>query len=258
MIIEFTLTSPLSHGAFESGGGNAMPLRRFPCIINGEPSSVPAVSGNALRGRLRRLVFRDMFARLNLDSSTPGFARAYAIAANGGWLDSSDTTIDPDKIKRVRQACPPLSVFGAAMGSWFLEGRMSVGICWPVTRETASAGLVDADSAISLADIESETWLSRLPDRERSKHAGEELKPMPHGAETLAPGVALQSEIVFQPEATDTEIDSVRYGLSMLDSLGGKTASGHGRAIIKTDAADGSWSGALDNLDPDAVMEIFA
>ena len=215
--ITFHVQSPISHGAFDAiGGGNATALRRFPVLLNGEQIFVPGVSGNSLRGTCRRLLMREMFDELGMDHT----------------LDHFDSTIDPEFIRGVRLACPPLSLFGAGMKTWFLPGRMSVGICWPVCDVTISASLAtaeDEDAVPVLSDIESEIWHSRLPDNDHHNPEQTGMKPMPHGSEVINTGVSLQSEIYFTSGTTAVERSAMARALELVNSLGGKVGIGMGR-----------------------------
>lgn len=55
MIVNFMLSSPLSHGTYDSRpGGNYSAFRRIPIISGDKVLSLPMVSGNAIRGVMRR------------------------------------------------------------------------------------------------------------------------------------------------------------------------------------------------------------
>ena len=56
------LRAPLAHGSFsDHGAGNATLLRREPVVSLPGAPRVPCVSGNALRGVLRREIMRGLF-----------------------------------------------------------------------------------------------------------------------------------------------------------------------------------------------------
>ena len=229
--VRFRVLSPVSHGALDAKGTDTvMALRRTP-VWNAETNAIvriPCVSGNALRGRVRRELMRGLFRTLGIGRETPGFDRAYSFAVNGGYLDSHDATINPDKIRRVREACPPLSLLGAAMGSWMLQGRVSVGILWPVTDLTGRLGLTSGVQPAAHAEVEAEHHHARLPDRSEASGA----KPMPHGTEVIVAGSRLESEVRFSPEATEIEIAAFVWGLRAVGDLGGKSAGGLGRVRL--------------------------
>lgn len=262
--VDFRLVAPLSHGAFGATGGTdtVKALRRFPVLgPDGRSISVPAVSGNALRGRLRRLLAREMFERLDIDSTSREWDRVYGTVANGGLLDGYDPSADPAFIRGVREACPPLSALGAAMGKWMLPGRCSIGILWPVCDATVDAGLcspAEKGRIPRLSDVEGETYHVRLPDRQEADGA----TPMPHGTETISVGVSLQSRISFAREATEVEIAAVVHGLTLIETLGGGGAVGLGRVLIRWRDAPPACQPYLDWLrdeaDGDRIVELIA
>ena len=245
MKLSIKLKSPLTHGEFSQAQSNVLALRRFPVLVDGEITHVPAVSGNALRGKLRRIVMRHFLECIDFRRDEPTWDKAYGICANGGILTSYDTTVDPERIAQVREALPPLSVFGAAMYSWFLPGRMSIGICWPVCDLTVKLGAVKAPGrdVPRMVDIEGEVQHSRLPDRDRANP--DDSKPMPHGVEVFNTGVELQSDIIFENETTDVEKAVLGRAARTVSTLGGMISSGLGRIETDCDLDDESYAGWL-------------
>lgn len=266
MLIQFRLASPLSHGAFDAGDiGNASPIRRMPIVsLPGQPE-IPVLSGNAIRGRVRRLLMRDLFDRAGLSSATvpsPQWQRLYAAVANGGHLEGSEATTDPAKTKALRAALPPLSLLGSALFTWMLAGRVSVGIGWPVCRETVQAGLVRGEANEPFAEeLVHETSHVRHIDREEHDPLVSGVTPMPTTLEVIGTGARLVSDVHFDEAATAIERAAFAYGLAMLSDLGGKGAAGLGRvkvevlegavdpapyvAWLETGIADGSIATAL-------------
>lgn len=230
--ITIRLLAPLAHGSFDTGdAGNLVQVRRVPVLLGGEKVFVPAVSGNALRGRMRRVVFRDLLrvCGIGRDDTAPGeWDALYAALCNGGHLDSSEQTVKPDRIRQIRDAVPALSVFGAALRSWMLPGRCSVGICWPVCAETAAAGLVTGESTVIAEDLVHEYGSVRHVDRDRQDPELSGVTPMPVLSEALVAGTVLQSRIRFEPEATLVERAAVAFALDGVASLGAKSSSGLG------------------------------
>lgn len=242
-----TTEAPLHHGAFGGDAGNAVLHRRVPLAQAPDLPGVPAISGNALRGHLRRIVMRDLFARCDLTVATyaqhgltPGqWDRLYAALANGGHLDSSETRTDPVQIRALRDALPPLSVFGASLYSMMLPGLVSVGWLWVRCRETVAAGLMREDVATTpLVDGETlvtELTLVRHIDRDEQDPASSGVTPMPVTVEALMPGVTLCGSILPLRAMTDVEIGVLGYGLSLLRTLGGKGGAGFGRLRVQHD-----------------------
>ena len=246
--VEMNVTSPLHHSEFGRGGSNAVGVRRFPVLTpNGERTPVPVVSGNALRGRMRRLVMRELLDRIGYQVGADKYDRIYAAIANGGHLTGGDAMVDPVALRQMRADCPPLSLFGSALYRYMLPGRMSVGICWPVCNVTVAAGLARppaAADAPNSARLESTSSFTRLPEKERQNTEGTGVGPMPVTLEVIDAGTVLASEIRLYPESTDLEASCAAWALDRVESLGGKATMGLGRVRVSHDgdaAAYADW-----------------
>lgn len=236
----FHLLSPLSHSAFGADAGNAVPLRRMTLVSLPERPAVPAVSGNALRGLLRRALMRELLDTLELNRATcPDWDAIYAALANGGTIKAAEKRLLPERVHAIRDAVPTLSVLGSALYTWLLPGHVSIGICWPVCRETVVAGVVPPDDdAPPAAEIEDEYSTSRLPDVTEQDVDATSVGPMPTTAEVILAGTTLVSSISFARHAPAIERSAIAHGLMLLDHLGGKSASGLGRFHLELDGDD--------------------
>jgi hypothetical protein len=237
----FTLLSPLSHSAFGADAGNAVPLRRMPLVgLPGAPT-VPCVSGNALRGTLRRSLMRELLRVCEIGPDAEGWDRIYAALANGGTIEAAEKRIDPERTRTLRGAVPALSVLGAALYSWLLAGHVRVGICWPVCRETIEARVVPAETDAPMAgELETEYTAVRLPEAEHQVVDVTGVGPMPVTIEVLAAGTRLVSRLDFAAHAPALERAAIAHGLAGLQYLGGKSGSGLGRVetVLSGEDAD--------------------
>ncbi len=235
--VDFTLTSPMIHGAFGADIGNAVAIRREPVVSLPGVPRIPCLSGNALRGTMRRIVMRDMFDRVGISSQTMGataWDRLYGALANGGHLDSSENAVKPDEVRQLRASIPPLSVFGAALYSMMLPGRLEVGMSWPVCRETIEAGLVEATGTVLdghyAEDLVSEASTVRHVDRELQDPEVSGITPMPLTVEALSTGSQLAC--VITGTCTPLEESVVVYALERIRGVGGKGSAGFGRVRV--------------------------
>jgi hypothetical protein len=82
-----TALSPVFHGGSEKTG-NVVLLNRLKFLVNGRPTDVPIISGNQVRGRLRRLLSRDFLelAGYQLDLSQRKHQKLYHTLFAGGVL----------------------------------------------------------------------------------------------------------------------------------------------------------------------------
>jgi hypothetical protein len=234
--VTITCNAPLHHGAFGADTGNAVPFRRLPLTTAPQRAGVPVLSGNALRGAMRRQIMRELFAACELSrdsaSLTPKqWDRLYAALANGGHLTGAETRADPAARLALRDALPALSVFGAALYAYLLPGKVSVGWCWPASAEAHAAGLTPAATREAEESV-TEISLVRHVDRELQDPAASGVTPMPVTLEALTTGVTLHSEFVALTRMTDVEIAVVGHALDLVTAIGGKTGVGFGRVTI--------------------------
>lgn len=243
MIAKIKCLSPLSHGSFGADEGNAVSLRREPIVSLPGAPLVPVVSGNAIRGKLRRLLARELFAAANIGpADTERWDDLYAALANGGTLRDSEARLQPERIREVRAALPMLSLFGAFLYRWTLAGHFDVrGFVWPVCRETVDGGIVDAPSSIelrSVGELVSETSVTRLPDTDDQNPDVTQVRPMPVTLECFSAGTELRAEFSFAAHAPDLERSCLAHGLTLLSSLGGKAAQGFGAIELAVEGGD--------------------
>lgn len=251
-----SLHAPLSHGAFGPRVGNATPIRREPVVsLDGAPL-VPCVSGNALRGVMRRAIMREMFDVCDLhrgssDLRPKVWDRLYAALANGGHLDGTEHTVSPDARRALRAALPPVSVFGASLYSYLLPGRLQVGLAWPVCQELEAVGLVrSAPGSLAIPvcaeDLVSETTSVRHIDRDEHDPEESGVTPMPVTIEALSTGAVLHARITLQgPGGTPDPLEAgiVLHALRGLHHIGGKSAQGFGVVSphIETSVVTRDW-----------------
>lgn len=259
MIATITLRSPLAHAGFGSASiGNAIALRREPIVsLPGHPL-VPTLSGNALRGVIRRTIMRELFDRAGVGRETcpKGWDKLYAALANGGHLTSSEKQCDPAALAELRAKIPPLSLIGAALYSYMLPGHIRVGFAWLVCRETVEAGLIQHRDDVSAAeDLVCETGLVRHVDRTIQSPEVSGVTPMPVTVECVAAGAQLESSIRCGSHTTEIERSCLARALRSIDTLGAKGSSGFGQCVIECDGDDGPYQAWLDEHAQSSVRD---
>lgn len=93
---------------------------------------IPNISGNSIRGKLRRLVMYDYCRLAGIEKLS---ASDYHTLFTGGVLDDSTRYEDIDKREKLIEMCPMLAVLGAAIGNMTIEGMLAVGMAYPVCSE---------------------------------------------------------------------------------------------------------------------------
>lgn len=238
--------SPIAHGDFADGidTGNSSLFRSIPMIgeDNQIHEKIPVISGNCLRGIMRRFLTQEFFRRIGQDFWDDTL---YLILANGGALGKSlDAYVRPEAIKKTRILLPLLSVFGSAMLTYMLPGTVNVSFAYLQCREL---GTSDKISSELLTDI---SMTRHLEISKVSYPNG--VKPMPYTVEAVISGARFNCAVTFLPEATEVEQAVVFHGLKNLHTVGGKSGSGFGSVLVESekeldDSLYLEWLDAIDD-----------
>jgi len=89
---------------------------------------IPCISGNSIRGVLRRLAMYDFLKRVGCKKIDK---QLYHILFTGGALTESTLYEDLEKREKLIDSIPMLGVFGSAIGNMTIEGQLSVGFAYP-------------------------------------------------------------------------------------------------------------------------------
>ncbi len=233
MKIKLTALSPIAHGSFSEGvdTGNISEFRKIPINNNGTIFEIPAISGNAFRGVIRRLLTREFFTVNNIDKVIEPkiHDKLYAIMANGGALGKDLlTSLNPLFIQEIRKQLPILSLLGSACYKFMINGMCSVGF---LVLDCQELGTGEFDSQTLLTEI-GET---RHVDKSIINVEKLDIKPMPYLTEAVIQGATFSGEIIFAPQATEIEKAAMCHGIKLINHIGGKVARGYGRVEIKSD-----------------------
>jgi len=154
--------SPLAH----SGGSEGIStlLRRETFIIDGKPVRIPVISGNAIRGVLRRVIAKALLELLECDpSQLPPLA--YHLLHDGGIIQEAvHVEPDIDFLRQVRKLLPNISLFGGCVRQTPLSGQLIVNPAVPICKETQAYTGVKSD--IPLSELIGEILFTRRDDRE--------------------------------------------------------------------------------------------
>ena len=231
--IIFTALEPIHHSFFGPKTGNASAIRRMRVVsVLGMPR-IPCVSGNAIRGVLRRIIFRDLFHRAEILPGQPGHERLppksfdllYAALAKGGHFVGSEAQSKTEHMRQLRESLPPLSVFGSSLYNFILPGHFECGIAWLRCRETHGEAYQPAE------DLVEEISHCRHIDREYQSPEITEVTTMPTEIEVICKGAELQGWVNFS-HAIPVERAVIGYGLRALEYLGAKKSIGLGRVKV--------------------------
>lgn len=232
-----TAKSPLIHGADEKAGTDTL-FRRQRMVTADGIAEVPILSGNAIRGRLRRVAAERFCTLLELPERSLAPWIYYSLFAGGSIAKgSAGGKLGIGDRRAIRENVPHLSLMGCAWKADILQGKLLVSHAIPICRETVEFTGVPADR--SMHELGDEWALTRKDDRESDWFAAVEdvagsnngsAVQMQYRVEVLAPGTRLAVRFVLD-DANAIEAacfgDTVRTWLEH-PTLGGRASGGFG------------------------------
>lgn len=234
--IRLKLLAPLMHAGDERVG--TMQIQRtLKFEVDGEYINIPVYSGNAFRGQLRRIAMRDYLEKVGIAEEGIS-AKLYHLFFTGGALTNGSRFSEIGSKRLMREMCPPLALFGSAIGDQIPEGKMKIGIFKPICRETVEYTGIESD--ISFYDMLDETFYTRRDDlkskyyniTDETKH--ENAIQMKYEIQGLAAGTELISKIIIE-NSNEIEVsclNSIIENFKELPFIGGKASAGHGEVIV--------------------------
>lgn len=239
-----TAISSIAHGE-ESRGTYTMLRREFVTTPTGDRTEVPIISGNTLRGRLRRIgeeLFRDAAGYAGLLSP----AAAHTLRGGGSLAKTGKEPLSGARLARLRELVPQLSVFGGAGGGTIIGGALDVGKVVPHVAETARITGVSTNTPAFNA-IQVEAYTRQDDDRQHdfvgvpaTTTLDEDGQPivvatggnqMRFQIETFPAGTTFSTWLRLR-RPTDLEtafFSDVLAEFSQNGRLGGRIAIGHGQ-----------------------------
>jgi CRISPR/Cas system CSM-associated protein Csm3 (group 7 of RAMP superfamily) len=238
-----TALSPIYHGGNEKTG-NVVLLNRLRFIVDGKPTDVPVISGNQIRGRLRRLLAQDFLqlAGYRLDLSQKKHQKLYHALFAGGVLteveEGESGVADLDLKAKLVKYVVPIRLFGASYSNQMVEGRVLVGFALPICRELRDFTGVDSD--VSFYQLIARAFQTRRDELRIGKEGDDEDETvqMIVEYEVFAPGTQFFHELVLEAEEEGYALDlSALYRAVKLwqeePYIGGKSSAGFGKVKIE-------------------------
>lgn len=231
--------SPVYHGGDEKTGSVCM-LNREKFLLEDGVEEIPIISGNAVRGVLRRMIMRDLLDNVGyeIDVSKKGGIRLYHALFTGGILESVEKDagqIDVEMKRKIMSLLPPVRLFGLSIGNQMVEGKLKVGQMLPVCEELK--GLIPVESSLSFYDLLTKTFQTRKDDLRAEREEGDQAVQMMVEYEVFAPGTRFYHEIKLEdPDAVDISCLARCIELwKQKPFIGGKSAVGFGELEIEYD-----------------------
>lgn len=194
-----TALSPI-HSGSEENMGNEKTLRTLSYNLPAGAEDVPVISGNAIRGVLRRLIMADLIERVGyVPADAKGQVRLYHSLFAGGVLESVDEKdsgyIDLALKKQIRGLLPPVALLGTALRNQMMEGKVDVAYAIPRAKELESFLRTDEKYPITatLGDLRKQTFNTRRDEMAQDAKAdGGSSSQMLHTWWYIPPGTVFQ------------------------------------------------------------------
>jgi len=238
-----TALSPIFHGGSEKTGAVVL-LNRLKFIVDGKPTDVPIVSGNQVRGRLRRLLTADFLelASYRMDLGQKSYQKLYHTLFAGGVLEaveeeSESAVVDLNLKFRIVKYILPLRLFGCSYANQMIEGRVLVGHMLPICRELKD--YTSVDSSISFYQLIARSFQTRRDElRVARTEEDEQAVQALIEYECFAPGTKFYHEIRLETTKDEELLDlSTLYRTVELwrenPFIGGKSSVGFGKLRIE-------------------------
>lgn len=229
-----TALLPLSHNG-DVRMGNSTRLRRQVMILrDGGRWSIPYVSGNAIRGYLRRRAMADMLREIDyaVDVTKAGGKSLWHAMFSGGTL-SRGTGMDLAAKHSVYETIPMVRLFGWAWGNQMIESKMKVSGMMPVCRE------LHGEKEISVRNLVEKVFHTRKDDRWTEAGDGEPNQ-MIYETETFVAGTRFTHRFSVE-DPTDLELSALCRVIELWRKypvVGGKSAIGMGEVKLEYDLGD--------------------
>ncbi|WP_029688051.1 hypothetical protein [Thermoanaerobacter sp. A7A] len=238
--IEGTITAltPIFHGGDEKTGSTPV-LRTIMVYVDGIGEvPIPYISGNGIRGKLRRLSIKDFLDMLKYEITN---TKLHHALFSGGVLEStSDTTgvIDLAFRKKVRELMPPVAIFGCALGNQMIQGNLIVEHMWPICEEykpyLPEEYQKDSRAGQPIRTFTDQSFITRRDDLREEREEDEQAVQMKVDYECFVPGTKFYHRFVLQlPD--QLQLSCFGRILDLFEAMpyiGGRSSSGDGKVML--------------------------
>lgn len=238
--IEGTITAltPIHSGGDEKTGSTPV-LRTIMVYVDGIGEvPIPYLSGNGIRGKLRRLSMKDFLDMLEYEITN---TKLHHALFSGGVLEStSDTTgvIDLAFRKKVRELMPPVAIFGCALGNQMIQGNLIVEHMWPICEEykpyLPEEYQKDPRANQPIRTFTDQSFITRRDDLREERAEDEQAVQMKVDYECFVPGTKFYHRFVLQlPD--QLQLSCFGRVLDLFEAMpyvGGRSSSGDGKVML--------------------------
>lgn len=212
-------------------------FKREKTLFRGKVIEIPVISGNALRGILRRRGAYHLLEMIKTRKETLNEDVQHALFS-GGMLKkgAGGGIIDTNFIHELRKVLPLMSVFGTTIGQQMISGKLDVGQLIPIACQTAHRTGIESDISIhSLLDETAHTRRDDMEDRIKGVDDEKQKQQMRYQTEVLAAGTRFAHYFTLK-DCNPVErgaFMSTLYQFMTYPKIGGMSGRGYG--LIKMD-----------------------
>lgn len=234
--------TPIFHGGNEKTGSVSL-LNRIRFLTEDGTQDIPVISGNAIRGMLRRELFADFLRRVGyeIDVSQKGGQRLYHALFTGGVLETieekSSGIIDIGLKKQIVRLMPPARLLGFSIGNQIIEGKLKVGMALPICNELSDYLPDNIHPKVSIYDMLSSAFQTRRDDLRNEREENEQAVQMLIEHEVFIPGTVFYHEFRLEdPDEIDMSCLARMIELwKQKPVIGGKSSIGFGELKVNYD-----------------------
>lgn len=217
--------------------GNQVFHRKMKVLYEGNPVLIPVISGNSIRGMMRRLGAQSFLKSLHLDPQKIS-RKLYYLLFSGGSLEAGEGKGKNKAAKaktvqlvseELRKYIPLASLFGCSFHKQILQGKVLVDFLVPYVDETAAL-YGKPKPGIRSSHITDWLFYTRQDDPEQK----EKTSQMIYQFEYVMPNVEFFHSFTLMG-ADDVETALFFHLLDELNKygrIGGKIAQGHGKVYF--------------------------
>lgn len=248
-----TAASSISHGG-ETRGLVTM-LRREAIVRDTGPITIPLISGNAFRGRLRRVAETLTASALTYHGRLT-IPAAAALRSGGSLVKTNREPISGSTLARLRSLVPLLGVFGAAGAGRIIDGCLQVGKLLPISSETTHITGHHSDQLITdLTQIETYSRVDDAYSHDATPSDTNDATQRQFRIETFRAGSRfdLWLNLTNPTNKEASFFTEVLDGYTSNATIAGRSAIGHGRLNLELtanqDVPTSPWRPAPDEIE---------
>jgi CRISPR/Cas system CSM-associated protein Csm3 (group 7 of RAMP superfamily) len=238
------------HTGADAQTGNKQLLRKEKIrVLDGNTfEDVPFVSGNSIRGHLRRLLAEDLVQRLDYTITDE---RLYHLLRAGGVLEKDGKAeIDVGLRRTIRNTFPLIDLLGGSTGNQMFEGTVNIHHLALICEENNYRNETQSD--ISWREFVSEMHQTRMHDEpddtgmdvdfgfdsdaeDNTESDDVDSHQMIYHFDVLIPGAQFEHSVKFESRTTDLARSCLLHGLRLWQeegTIGAMSAAGLGRVDI--------------------------